>query len=405
MKWYVLWLLIVVGGVITVVSMIGCQSTSKELVTPYGINNYPFGSEENVNGTVVFNRLFVEEGHSVRSSNRLSPSTARRDVIVWFPRDFDDPSEDAEIWVEDWLLTEPNRTLIYVGRDYDSAPSYWDAVANRPMDPRVRKEVGRKAVAERIRVNNERGALPAVPKAKNADKHPWFQRVANGPTREVRSLEGDSAWTAGVDPKKLGIELKSKILPPASGPFGGEVEVLLSSEGDPLVWRVPYGESQVIVVANGSFLLNFPLVNHEHRKLAGSLIDEVGPDKYVTFLEAGSSPPISDKDPEFKLPTGLEYLNTPPVNYVLWHLALAAVIFGFARSPIFGLPRVTERTHYSDFGKHVAALGELLSKSGDAEFARAQIKHFHENASLESQGLRRATPTRTSTSPYDEPQP
>ncbi len=30
-------------------------------------------------------------------------------------------------------------------------------------------------------------------------------------------------------------------------------------------------------MANGSFLLNLPLVNHEHRKLAGKLIDAVGP--------------------------------------------------------------------------------------------------------------------------------
>ena len=49
--------------------------------------------------------------------------------------------------------------------------------------------------------------------------------------------------------------------------------VLLESEGDLLagiVHRQGWMGSQVIVVANGCFLLNLPLVNHQHRQLAGA---------------------------------------------------------------------------------------------------------------------------------------
>ena len=77
-----------------------------------------------------------------------------------------------------------------------------------------------------------------------------------------------------------------------------------------LVSREWFDESQLIVVANGSFLLNLPLVNHEHRKLAGKLIDAVGPPgQTVVFLESfAGGPPISD-DPSGGMPTGAEIFN------------------------------------------------------------------------------------------------
>ena len=149
---------------------------------------------------------------------------------------------------------------------------------------------------------------------------------------------------------------------------------------------------------------------------ARSLIGEIGTDQQVVFLESGSQPIVSDEDAEYSVPTGLEYLSVPPVSYVLIQLAIAAAVFCFARSPIFGLPRQEQRSHYSDFGKHVRALGELLSRSGDVGFARAQIQHFHENGFAESHGLRRAPSHRPSSSspppvdrnPFDfpdQPQP
>ena len=42
------------------------------------------------------------------------------------------------------------------------------------------------------------------------------------------------------------------------------------------------------VVANGSFLVNLQLVNKEHRKLAGKLIDEVPKGSRVVFIEANA---------------------------------------------------------------------------------------------------------------------
>ena len=76
-----------------------------------------------------------------------------------------------------------------------------------------------------------------------------------------------------------------------------DAEPLVKSGDDVLVSRIEWKQSQILLIANGSFLLNLPLVNHEHRKLAGHLVNAVGPPrKLVIFLESGAGgPPIREK--------------------------------------------------------------------------------------------------------------
>ena len=82
-----------------------------------------------VNGTTVLSELFEEAGHRVSSWRWLSPRLDEEaDVIVWFPDDFEPPSAEVCEWLNTWLEAVPGRTLIYVGRDYDAAPTYWENV-------------------------------------------------------------------------------------------------------------------------------------------------------------------------------------------------------------------------------------------------------------------------------------
>ena len=94
----------------------------------------------------------------------------------------------------------------------------------------------------------------------------WFTVDGKDRPRKVRTLQGEPEWLDGIDPSKLEIELRSRILKSRMA------KVLLESQRDLLISREQKDGRQVIVVANGSFLLNLPLVNHEHRKLAGRLI-------------------------------------------------------------------------------------------------------------------------------------
>jgi hypothetical protein len=119
------------------------------------------------------------------------------------------------------------------------------------------------------------------------------------------------------------------------------VEVLLQSDDAPLVTRITQDDwngGQIIVIANGSFTLNYPLVNHEHRKLAARLIEaSSSADDRVVFIESDAGgPPIRDKEKATSPPTSLELLKVWPLNAILLHIAVLGLVLLLARAPIFG---------------------------------------------------------------------
>lgn len=348
---------------------IGC---TRDVDREYGRRQGP-GVDKSVNGTGVLAKMFRESGHKVFSWTSLSPRLRQRaDCIVWFPDNFQPPSQEVRDWLEKWLTDKPGRTLIYVGRDFDAAWSYWEKVEPLASEDQ-RAEVRRRRAAARADFLVARRKIP------NAADCDWFTIEERYRPRKVRSLEGDPDWLEGIDPAGLEIELSGRMLP------SSYADVVLASEGDMLVSVESWDESRAILVANGSFLLNLPLVNHEHRKLAGKLIDAVGRvpaggcSQTVVFLESDSrGPPVREKDPTTRLPTGLGIFNIWPTNWILLHLAVAGIIFCFSRWPIFGRPLDPEPPPPSDFGRHVEALGELLERSGDAGFAAARLAHCRE---------------------------
>jgi hypothetical protein len=331
-----------------------------------------------VNGTAVLGEMFEAAGHNVYSWRWLSPRIEKQaDCIVWFPDDFEPPSPEVRDWLENWLLgqpehawddwlaEQPGRTLIYVGRDFDAAAWYWDEV--KPgAPPEQAKLIAKEAAAAKSDFNIDRQAIPAK------DDCRWFTAVGKSQPRKVGTLQGP--WAEGIDASKVEIELNGRI------DTADSADVLLKSKGDVLVTREPWGESQLIVIANGSFLLNLPLVNHEHRKLAGKLIEEVGPPgQTVVFLESDpGGPPIRDEDPSAQVPTGMEIFFIPPACWILWHFSAIGIMFCFSRWPIFGLPRRLERGGTSDFAKHIEALAELLERSGDEGYAQRRLAHYQQ---------------------------
>jgi len=356
-------LLLALAGVAAVL-VSGC---SRDISTVYGQRKGP-GVTESVNGTAVLGEMFERAGHRVSSWGSLSPRLKERaDCIVWFPDDFNPPDDNVREWLEEWLMDRPGRTLVYVGRDFDAAPRYWLRILPGTPGGQL-TEVRRRA---RTAMNAFQAERPIAPKSSECD---WFTIEHDYLPRDVRSLEGDPKWGEGIDPSKLQIELNGRMAPSASA------EVLLESEGDMLISSETWDESRLLVVANGSFLLNLALVNHEHRKLAGRLIETVGPPRQtVVFLESyRGGPPIHEGEPWSGIPTGMEIFQVWPTNWILLHLAALGIIFCFSRWPIFGPPRSLDPPGLADFGKHIHALGELLERSGDRGYALARIEHYRQ---------------------------
>src|SRR5262249_16531695 len=126
---------------------------------------------------------------------------------------------------------------------------------------------------------------------KHDDTCDWFT-IESADRQEIRELSG--RWSKGVDGAKGEVETSSTLKLKAKG------RDLLKAKKQALVseYKSEYWpDSRLIVVTNGSFLLNLPLVNHEHRKLAARLVAAVEPGQ-VVFLESGLGGPAIDPKSE-----------------------------------------------------------------------------------------------------------
>jgi hypothetical protein len=421
-----------------VLLLAGCGGTP-ELGTEYGQRQSPRAAGS-VNGVGVLADMFEDQGHRITTWHRLSPRIRENNVIVWAPDDFSPPSPEARRFLEAWLSEEDDRTLVYIGRDYDAAIEYWNSVLPG-APPDEAEAIERRLARSRSEFDSARAALPAKEYAR------WFLLDNTQPRREVRQLSG--SWVeqlngaqAGLDATKSQIEIRSRLKIPSDGDIPaaerGDLEFtpLLASGADALVTRVtfaddyepePGGEpdpaepmpddtytdwyeddydpgpsnSQILVVTNGSFLLNLPLVNHQHRLLAGKLIEEC--EGYealqVAVLESGPDVPVYDREPQS--PSYLDLLRKWPMNVILLHALGLGVLFCFVFYPIFGRPvertvlRVeqgvpifagigSESTGPSDFGKHIDALGEMMARTQEQQYAQARLDHYQQHVKRDS---------------------
>ncbi len=342
---------------------IGCEENLNSI---YG-QRQGLGSGS-VNGTAVLAEMFEKAGHTVVSMRLLSPRLRKRaEAIVWVPDDFDPPSDEVRDWLEKWLSEGSGRTLIYVGRDFDAAPWYWEKVA--PKAPAaLQPEIAYRRQSAQSIYDIKRSANPPM---KNC---PWFTIDRSNKPHSAQGLQGDARWTDPIVASKLDIRLDGRVVP------SPDAEVLLKSKSDVLISSRPIGNGRLIIVVNGSLVLNGPLVNHEHRKLAGMLVGQVGPPrKTVVFLESGpGGPPIANKDPRLTFPGPMEIFHVWPANWILLHLLVLGVLLCFFRYPLFGRPREPKPEATSDFGKHIDALASLLSRTGDLTYATARVALYQQ---------------------------
>lgn len=394
-----------------VLAAAGC-SRVPDLDTEYG-KTFGTPGQKSVNGTSVLVDMFEAAGSDVTTVARFSPRLERADVIVWFPDDFEPPSQKHREYLEEWLQAVPGRTVVYVGRDYDAAADYWRA-ATPLAEPEQAAEYHRKLAEAMSDWNTERMKIPADTYAR------WFKTKVAA-QRPVITLEGP--WAEGIDPQKADIKLATRFdLPVESDRPAGDYqplpdfEVLLSSQQEPLVTRVSspgwYG-GQVLVVTNGSFLLNFPLVNKAHRKLAGRLIDETGGGNVVFVESEQGGPPIRKREEDPAPRTGFDMLTVWPLNVILLHSLGWLLLVCICLYPIFGRPRkVYGAKSYGirrqssplahlllsvppeegddapaasgDFGRHLSSLGEMLLLTGNREFAEEKLRYYHQHVKRDS---------------------
>lgn len=357
----------------------GCGQ-AKAIDETYGRRRGTSGNAS-VSGTAVFAGMFEAAGHRVVTARRLSSKLESMDVLVWAPDDFRPPSEEVLAYLDAWFDAADERTLIYIGRDFDAACTYWEEILpSAPADQVL--EITSRLAMRQSDYDAARGQIPTD------HDGPWFSLGRDRPQRQVHTLRGP--LSDGIDASQCRIELRGRFCLPRSldednqqaGAVGlVEAEPLLESEAGLLVGRVRrpnWNGSQVLVVANGSFLLNLPLVNHQHRKLAGRLIGLCGrTGQNVVFLESGPGGVIIS-DRELEMHHLVRAFTQWPINCILLHLTMLGIVYCVFAFPIFGRPRELASDSQSDFGKHIDALGGLLKRTGDRAYAQARLTHYQQ---------------------------
>jgi hypothetical protein len=399
------------AAMVLLVATIGCAPA--DIKTTYGQRRGAAGGPS-LNGTAVFSGMFEEAGHRVITWRRLSPKLDQCNTIVWFPDDFQPPSEEQRDFLEWWLYEETGRTLIYVGRDYDAEIDYWRQVQAIAPEEQV-MEVTRRLATAQARHDAARAHMPA---AEPAD---WFTLWRDQPHRKVESIEGP--WSEDIDISQADIELNARleVLTEAENKAWSErvgnlwddqavFTRLLASEGESIITRVTMEEwkdSKILVVSNGSCLLNLPLINHEHREIAGKLIAECSPGRVVFLESTFGGPTVYDDEPGAQIPTGFEAFTVWPLGFILIHFAVFGILLCVALFPIFGRPRgeassaglgaasaiapgaepaasTSRSVVRANFGKHISALGELLETTEDRQYARERVIYYHEHVKRDS---------------------
>ncbi len=342
----------------------GCASYD-DLDTSYGKRAGVEGGAS-VNGTAVLSDLIKARGLHVETRRSLSPSLKEAEVIIWFADNYSAPSKEVCNWFYDWLGQGGNHKLVYVGRDFDAAPLYWQKIT--PLaKPEVAQEVERRKKRAEMLHNAQRT------RELDPDECFWFSLSNDANPRQPKTLTGP--WSQGIDPAKTEIYLNGEFTPV-------EWAQPLLESGDDLIactYKLDAWQGgEIILIQNGSFLLNFGLVNRENRKLAAKLVDALG-DHNVVFLEPpGDDPKILETEPTPQMGSGTQVLYVWPLNAILLHLAVLGIIFCFARFPIFGTPRRPTAVAASDFGLHVDALGDLLAATKNRAYAEGRVAHYRE---------------------------
>jgi len=351
----------------------GCKG-SKVLSIDYGASTGKRGKA--VGGTSVLAGIFRERGFQVYKWTKLWPKLRKHDVLVWIPDRFNPPTKSERKAIEKWLSSGSGRTLLYVGRDYDPVSDYWERVQTGLPAAKawtIQRRLARSKSDHDLARSEIAGTID----------FDWF-RFEQAPGRRLATeLRAKADWLDGIDPDKTEIQLGHRMLSPSNFVSrlvtGAKFESLLRSGKDVIIGqyrKTSWRNSKILLVNNGSFLLNLPLVNQEHRKLADKIVVRCGIGESVVFLESGKyETDVRSKDRKSGM-NGLEMFTTWPINLVLMHLFALGIVFCFARFPVFGRPRQAETKTISDFGKHITAVAELMAKTGDNAYLQARLSVY-----------------------------
>jgi hypothetical protein len=319
-----------------------------------------------LNGTAAFATLLRHRGHEVRAAVQLTDELAQwAEGIVRFAPYPGPPESEEAAWYRSWLAEDPERWLIYVVRDFDTLAEYWKDVRDSLSESAA---PGRRSEAEEKRsdASDWAGRLPKKPE-KTGNPTDWFT-VENSLVAPKVCAKLEGLWAEGIDAAGAALPLHEAIQ-------SDRRCIMLSCDGKALVLdKSVIGRGKILIVANGSFLLNEALVKSARRPLAERVADwpETGAQQ-IAFVEGWSPTRDLEGNPSLWALLG----RLPVLRWVAIQMAVAGVLASLARAPRLGRPRPDPVSGADRPAAHAEALGALLQKIKAAPESRGLLDRYH----------------------------
>jgi len=367
-------------------------SGCRQLETDYGATEGRKG-RESVAGFAVMREYFRARGWNDRKAVRLSERLMGQKTIVLIAEDTEALSQQAITWFEQWLA-QGNRTLVYVLRDYQTVAAYWEAA--QPLAPPDQRLEYRRRVARALLEKQQQlltrqqqissgwftAVLLQVPQDSKVLEHPQAHIDLE---YRLRAFDPSSDRPAQVQPK-VAFPFPSIAAEPGFSSTEVQWNVLLEGpEALPLLAQVKapaWQDSQLLVVAGGSLLTNFGLLQPRARELLFEVENQSRmtagqEDLRVAFLVASPRAlQVSSVDPDDQRVFGMEVFTSWPLNVLSMHLFVLGVLVCLMLFPIFGRPRHLPTASSTDFADHISAVAALMAKTGTPQDALQRLDQY-----------------------------
>lgn len=388
-----------------------CLSGCQRLETEYGPSHGVSG-QRSIAGFGVTREYFRRQDWNDRTVPRLSERLNNVDAIVWTSSVNQAPSNAATQWFNEWFA-RGDKTLVYIVRDHQIVDRYWHQAA-KLAEPEQRLEYRRRAARARM------DKLQALLQRPSIITNGWFTAVSLTPPSQIQTTAGtgqannnrpqnSGRWASDVPQLPATLELEFSLraydeqqdkpaaavapLPnflnqPPEEIVDSEanfVSLLQTSGGETVVGKVTspaWPNSQILVVAAGSLLTNYGLLDSAPRELLAQLEQASRPSADITAPKVGFlftdefGARVSSLDPEQMGPSGMEMLTTWPINIISIHALVCGLLVTLMLFPILGRPQRKPAPTTTDFAAHIDAVAGLMAKTRGEQYAKVRISEY-----------------------------
>jgi hypothetical protein len=378
--------------------MIGSRRAS--LVVEDSFGNY--SDSESIHGFGVLAQLLRQQGHQVARTKMLTRQIERYDLLIWTHLGPQLPSNEALDILDEWMAK--GGSVVFIGHDYSAQLDYWRQVyaesqgADRELARWAYRHAQLETLTDRVvdplaeiwPSSRQRGYAPDT-------SNQWMNAAGDSQpkTGYWEPVVDGSPWQQIVPKDLATLDIGGEGRSPLTvrtwlTPQGNDARVLatvrVKGEAIPSMWREKWGARtgrsarDLWVISHPMFLGNFGILQPENAVIRDAFLTEISDKNRVLFVDTGPGPVLLSTTPDDRIDQPWAWMTKGPFPIFALHAVVLAVVFCFARFPVFGRPRRIEFEPRNDFGQHVAEVGRLLRARQLEAFAREKLEHYYQIA-------------------------